>query len=102
MKHWSHQVEVDMLLRSAFLACAAGTFALAVSPAMACEMHQHHSTSIIDSTSVSPPQPSIEPQLGTAIVLPSAAAAMSVAEELGTGFGPMRCLERKSEQALTQ
>jgi hypothetical protein len=97
-------VEVIMLSRTAFLVfAAAGTFALAVSPAVACDMHQHHSASVSDATSSAPPQPSIEPQLNIVIVMPSAAAAMSVSEALGSESSAMRCSRRKSlEQALTQ
>jgi hypothetical protein len=100
----ANPAEIIMSSRSAFLAlAAAGSFALAVSPALACDMHQHHSTSISESTSAAPQQPSIEPQLSTTIIVPSAAAAMSVTEALGSEPAAMRCSRRKSlEQALTQ
>jgi uncharacterized protein (DUF1684 family) len=100
----ANPVEVIMSSRFAFLAfAAAGAFALAVSPAVACDRHQHHSTSISESASATPPQPSIEPQRSTVVVLPSAAAAMSVTEALGSEPSAMRCYGRKSlQQALTQ
>jgi hypothetical protein len=94
-----------MSSRSALTAFAIlGALALAVSPALACDMHQQHSTSISQAATVAPPSPSTEPSIGTAIIIsPAAAAAMSATQALGSEPYDMRCPRMRSlEQALTQ
>ena len=83
---------------TAIAALLALTFA--VSPAPACERHQQQTTSISEATTVPPAPPAAAP--ATLAVSP-AAAALSVAEGLGSETYAMRCLKlRNLQQALTQ
>jgi len=81
-----------------------GALALVISPALACERHQQHSTSISQAATVAPPSPSTEQSTGTAIIIsPAAAAAMSVTEALGSEPYDMRCPRMRGvKEALTQ
>jgi hypothetical protein len=94
-----------MSYRSVWTALAIlGALALAISPALACERHQQHSTSISQAAPVAPPVSSIEPSTGAAIVIsPAAAAAMSVTQALGSEPYDMRCPRMRGvKEALTQ
>ena len=80
-----------------------GALALAMAPALACERHQQHSTSISQAPTVAPPSSSTEPSTGTAIIISPAAAAMSVTEALGSEPYDMRCSRMRGvKEALTQ
>jgi hypothetical protein len=83
---------------SATLCLAAVAFAAA--PASACEFHQSHA--VLASESAAPPSPPSTPAPAMIIVEPASAAAMSVAEGLGTEPPAMRCHHRMKQEALTQ
>jgi hypothetical protein len=92
----SHRSEL-----TAIAALLALTFA--VSPAPACERHQQQTTSISEATTVPPAPPAAEPAAPATLAVSPAAAALSVAEGLGSETYAMRCLKlRNLQQALTQ
>ena len=92
-----------MLSRSASIAVATlSALMIWVSPAPACERHQQQTVSISEAAPAAPASQAVEPAESALLVTP-AAAAMSVAENLGEETYEKRCLRlRNLQQALTQ
>ncbi|HEY7750486.1 MAG TPA: hypothetical protein VH933_17640 [Aestuariivirgaceae bacterium] len=90
--------------RSALIVLAVlGSLSVVAAPAVACEMHKQHSTSISQAPAVAPPSSLPEEQASTSILVSPAAAAMSVSEALGSEPYEMRCPRmRGTKEALTQ